>query len=70
MRTASMFLAHRSGLPCAVPKSCARGVSCEFTADMEDLFMVARLLYLATVQVFGWLPRAGREASPRCSPSC
>ena len=44
-----------TGMTCAVPKSVARCVSCGFVDTGHDPAMRIRMLYLAMVQVFGWL---------------
>jgi hypothetical protein len=45
---------------CAVPESVARCVSCGVVGNSDDLAVVIRMLYLAMVQVFGWLALLAR----------
>ena len=42
----------------AVPKSVARSVNLRLVDIGDDLVVVIRMLCLAMVQVFGWLPRS------------
>ena len=46
--------------PCAVPKPVARCVSWWFVGTGHDLAVVILMLYLAIVQVFGWLALLAR----------
>jgi hypothetical protein len=50
-----------------VPKPVARCVSWWFVDTGHDLAVVIRMLYLAIVQVFGWLALLARVSSPMTS---